>query len=117
MLGLDGIDLLGEIDAVTAVSAGIEMREHLLLLVVGQRMVGEGAELLRVWMVSGLEEVVHLVAGCWLRVVACLLDGAGSTMDRGSVFCRIARILTSRSRGSVPSASSAASLLRPPAWR
>jgi hypothetical protein len=74
--GLDGIDLLGEIDAVTAVAAGIEMREHLLLLMGGQRVVSEGAELLRVWMVPGLEEAIHLVAGCRLRLVAHWFDGA-----------------------------------------
>ena len=59
-----GIDLLGEIDAVTAVAAAVQMCEHLLLLMRGQRVVSEGAELLRVWMVPGLEEAVHLVAGC-----------------------------------------------------
>jgi hypothetical protein len=62
LLGCDGIDLLDEIDAAAAVAAGGEVREHLLSLVGRQRVVGEGAELFRVWMVPGLEEAAHLVA-------------------------------------------------------
>jgi hypothetical protein len=61
--GLDGIDLLSEIDQGTAVGADDKMSEHLLLLVWGERVLGEGAELFRVWMVPGLEEIVHLATG------------------------------------------------------
>jgi hypothetical protein len=39
-----------------------------------QRVFGEGAELLRIWMLSGLEESVHLELAGWLLagVAICL---------------------------------------------
>jgi hypothetical protein len=55
--------LLREVDQGAAVGAGGKMGEHLLLFVRGERALGEGAELVRVWMVPGLEEIVHLAAG------------------------------------------------------
>jgi hypothetical protein len=54
---------LDEIDQGAAVGAGGKMGEHLLLFVRGERVLGEGAELVRVWMVPGLEDIVHLATG------------------------------------------------------
>jgi hypothetical protein len=93
-----------------AVRAKGEMRERLLLLVRGQGVLDEGIKLVRVWMLPGLKNFAHscpdaaavFVAVCSENEVVCEL-------------CSKARRLISRSRGSLPSASSAARLLRPPA--
>ena len=93
-----------------AVRAKGEMRECLLLLMRGQGVFDEGAELVRVWMLPGLKNFAHscpdaaaaFAAVCSENEVACEL-------------CSKARRLISRSRGSLPSASSAARLLSPPA--
>lgn len=93
-----------------AVRANGEMRECLLLLMRGQGVFDEGAELVRVWMLPGLKNFAHgcpdaaaaFVAVCSENEVVCEL-------------CSKARRLISRSRGSLPSASSAARLLSPPA--
>jgi hypothetical protein len=39
-----------------------EMVEHLLAIVRGERVLDEGADLVRVWMVSGLERLTHMGA-------------------------------------------------------
>jgi hypothetical protein len=71
----DGGGLLGEVDEVAAVGAGGEVGEGLLLLVRGQGVLDEGAELLWPWMwvgvLAGLEVSGHSelpVAGCRLLV-------------------------------------------------
>jgi hypothetical protein len=63
LVRLDGVSLLDEIDQSAAVEADGKMGEHLLLFVRGERVLGEGAELVRVWMVPGLEDIVHLATG------------------------------------------------------
>jgi hypothetical protein len=63
-----GFGFLGEIDQGAAVGADCQVGERLLVLVRGKGVFGEGAEQVRVGVVAGLEEVVHLVAGCWLSI-------------------------------------------------
>ena len=87
-----------------------QMRERLLLLMRGQSVLDEGVELVRVWMLPGLEKFAH----------GCLDAPAASAVvcSENEVVCELcskARRLISRSRGSLPSASSAARLLNPPA--
>ena len=87
-----------------------KMRECLLLLMRGQGVLDEGVELVRVWMLPGLKNFAHScpdgaaasAAICFENELVCEL-------------CSKARKLISRSRGSLPSASSAARLLNPPA--
>jgi hypothetical protein len=57
------IRLLREVDDGTAVGALGEMRERLLLLVRRQSVLGEGAELICVGVVAGLEELGHWLSG------------------------------------------------------
>jgi len=66
--------LLSEIDQGAAVGAGGKMGEHLLLLVCRQHVFDESVEMVRVWMMSGLEEMVHLAVGCWLLVARWSMD-------------------------------------------
>jgi hypothetical protein len=79
------------------------MGEGLLLLVRRQSVLDEGAELIRVWMLPGLEKVAHILSDAVLPENGGLCE-----------VCSNARRFNSISRGSVPRASSAARLLRPP---
>src|SRR5271156_5465807 len=86
------------------------MRKGLLLLMLRQGVFDEGVELVRVWMLPGLEKFAH----------SCLDSAAAFAVvcSENEVVCELcskARRLISRSRGSLPSASSAARLLNPPA--
>src|SRR5580698_879869 len=87
------------------------MREHLLLLVRGQGALEERVKLVRVWMLPGLEKFAH---SCLDAAVA--LAAVCSENEEVCELCSKARRLISRSRGSLPSVSSAARLLKPPAW-
>ena len=58
---LAGAGLPGEEDDRAAVGAAGEVRERLLLLMRRQGVLGEGAELVCVGVVAGLEEVFHSV--------------------------------------------------------
>jgi hypothetical protein len=93
-----------------AVRAKGEMRKRLLLLVRRQGALDEGVKLVRVWMLPGLEKFAH---SCLDAAVA-----SAAVCSENEVVCELcskARRLISRSRGSLPSASSAARLLNPPA--
>ncbi len=84
------------------------MRECLLLFMRGQGVFDEGVELVRVWMLPGLEKFAH----------SCLDAAAGfaAVCSENEVVCELCskpRRLISRSRGSLPRASSAARLLNP----
>ena len=87
-----------------------KMRQCLLLLMRRQRVLNKSVELVRVWMLPGLENFAH----------SCP-DGAAAfatVCSENEVVCELcnkARRLISRSRGSLPNASSAARLLNPPA--
>src|SRR5437868_2138520 len=85
-----------------------KMSKHLHTLMAGQNAFGKGAELICVRMLAGMETFAH---GFESREHASSLNGR----DRG--VCRRLRRLMVRSRGSVPSASSAPRLLRPEASR
>jgi hypothetical protein len=50
----------GECNNGAALTAHGEMVEHLLAFVRGQSMFDEGADLVRVWMVPGLERLTHI---------------------------------------------------------
>ncbi len=93
-----------------ALRAKGEMHERLLLLVCGQSVLDEGVKLIRVWMLPGLEKFAH---SCLDAAVA--LAAVCSENEVVCELCSKARRLISRSRGSLPSASSAARLLNPPA--
>jgi hypothetical protein len=85
------------------------MCECLLVFVRGERVLNEGIELVRVWMVPALEEIAH---GCLHAAL-----GFVAVFSENEVFCELCskvRRLISRSRGSLSSASSAARLLSPP---
>src|SRR5580700_2594619 len=88
------------------------MGERLFLLMRRQNVFNEGAELIRVWMLPGLEEFAHILSDA-----APVMDAA--IPENGGIceVCSKARRFNSMSRGSVPSASCAARLLRPPDWR
>jgi hypothetical protein len=51
--------LLGEVDDVAALSAVGQVRKGLLLLVCGQSVLGEGAELVGVGVLAGLDRFGH----------------------------------------------------------
>jgi hypothetical protein len=93
-----------------AVRANSEMRESLLLLVRGQGVLDEGVELVRVWMLPGLEKFAHSCLDA-----AAAFAAVCSENELVCELCSKARRLISRSRGSLPRASSAARLLNPPA--
>ena len=93
-----------------AVRAKGEMRKRLLLLVRRQGVLYESVELVRVWMLPGLEKFAH---SCLDAAVASA--AVCSENEEVCELCSKARRLISRSRGSLPSASSAARLLDPPA--
>ncbi len=87
-----------------------KMRERLLLLMRGQSVLGERVELVRVWMLPGLKNFAHSCPdGAAAFTAVC------SENEEICELCNKARRLISRSRGSLPSASSAARLLNPPA--
>jgi hypothetical protein len=50
-------------DNLTALVAHSEVVEHLLSLVRGEGLLKEGADLVRVWVVPGLEMLAHAVSG------------------------------------------------------
>jgi len=102
---------LGEVDDSAAVGAGGEMGERGLLLVERQGVLSEGVELVRVRMLAGLKVCRHLASCCWCARVVL------SENEEVCEVCSSVRRFISRSRGSAPSASSAARLLRPPDWR
>ena len=93
-----------------AVGADSEMGQCLLLLMRGQSVLNEGVELVRVWMLPGLDEFAHGCPDAGLKS-----DAVCSENVLVCELCSKARRLISRSRGSLPSASSAARLLNPPA--
>src|SRR6202051_1035046 len=95
-----------------AVRANSQMSERLFLLVRRECVFNEGAELIRVWMLAGLEEFAHILSDAVIRWEAVLSENGGLCE-----VCSNARKFNSISRGSVPRASSAARLLRPPDWR
>ena len=99
-----------ESDDLPAVRADRQMRERLLLLVRGQGALDEGVELVRVWMLPGLEKFAHSCLDAEAAFAAVFSEN-----DVVCELCNKARRLISRSRGSLPSASSAARLLNPPA--
>src|ERR1700722_19290553 len=89
-----------------------KMRECRLLLMRGQSVLDKGVELVRVWMLPGLKSFAH---SCPEGIAAF-----ATVCSENAVICELcnkARRLISRSRGSLPSASSAARLLNPPACR
>ena len=92
-----------ERDDTAAMRADGQMGEGRLLLVRRQGMFDECAELIRVWMLPGLEKFAHTLSDAVLSENGGLCE-----------VCSNARRFNSTSRGSVPRASSAARLLRPP---
>src|ERR1700733_7237454 len=101
-----------ERDDAAAVRANSKMSERLFLLVRRECVLDEGAELVRVWMLAGLEEFAHILSDAAVVGEAALSENGGLCE-----VCSNARKFNSISRGSVPRASSAARLLRPPDWR
>jgi hypothetical protein len=87
-----------------------KMRERLLLLMRGQCVLDQGVELVRVWMLPGLKNFAHSCPDG-----AAAFEAVCSENEVVCELCNKARRLISRSRGSLPSASSAARLLNPPA--
>jgi hypothetical protein len=112
--GLPGWELIAgrkrERNDLPAGRADSEMSHCLLLLVEGQSVFHEGVELVRVWMLPGLDEFAHSCPDAALESHAFCSEN-----ELVCELCSKARRLISRSRGSLPSASSAARLLNPPA--
>ena len=94
-----------ERDDGAAVGADGEMGQRLLALVSWQSVLDEGAELVRVWMLPGLDVFAHGRSNS--AVVAALVL---SKNDLVCEVCSKVRRFISRSRGSVPRASSGGAL-------
>src|SRR5580704_1226258 len=96
-------------DDAAAMRTNGEMGKRLLLLMHRQRVFDERAELIRVWMLPGLEKVAHIFSDAPIGFEAVLSENGGLCE-----VCSTARRFNSISRGSAPRASSAARLLSPP---
>ena len=73
-----------------------QMRERLLLLMLGQRVLDEGVELVRVWMLPGLEKFAHscLDAAAALAAVCSENESGLRTLQQSTqIDFQIARVV------------------------